>query len=194
MCHAIKPLFCGMGINPIVHVLDEDPRGKDLERVLMRLLGTSSAESTSSMKRRLTVGRLTKPPWFILLVTMAYIEKLCPPVLEFRINLDRIIKICPPWPTFSLGLYHRRQVLLQILRCLGHGAPLLPCRRQTPVQDGDLNGLIGLAGRRPGLPIVVCCSSRDELDTISSAVANVPCISLASLDYAYLFDRDGHGT
>ncbi|KAM1251549.1 hypothetical protein ACFX13_040496 [Malus domestica] len=61
----------------------------------MRLLGTSSAESTSGMKRRLTVGRLTKPPWFILLVTMAYIAKLCPPVLEFRINLDRIIRICP---------------------------------------------------------------------------------------------------
>ncbi|KAM1026904.1 hypothetical protein FF1_039730 [Malus domestica] len=95
MCHAIKPLFCSMGINPIVHVLDEDPRGKDLERVLMRLLGTSSAESASSMKRRLTVRRLTKPSWFILLGTMAYIAKLCPPVLEFRINLDRIIRICP---------------------------------------------------------------------------------------------------
>ncbi|KAM2263598.1 hypothetical protein ACFXTI_039863 [Malus domestica] len=91
MCHAIKPLFCGMGINLTVHVLDEDPRGKDLERALMRLLGTSSAESASGMKRRLTVGRLTK----LLLVTMAYIAKLCPPVLEFRINLDRIIRICP---------------------------------------------------------------------------------------------------
>ncbi|KAM2279223.1 hypothetical protein ACFX1S_040093 [Malus domestica] len=95
MCHTIKPLFCDMGINPTMHVLDEDPRGKDLERALMSLLGTSSAESASSMKRRLIVGRLTKPPWFILLVTMAYISKFCPPVLEFRINLDRIIRICP---------------------------------------------------------------------------------------------------
>ncbi|KAK7290528.1 hypothetical protein RIF29_05018 [Crotalaria pallida] len=42
MCHAIKRLFCGMGVNPMVHELDEDPRGKDLERALMRLLGTSS--------------------------------------------------------------------------------------------------------------------------------------------------------
>ena len=41
--------------------------------------------------------------------------------------------------------------------------------------------LLGVAGRRPGLPIVVCCSSRDELDAVSSAVANVPYISLASL-------------
>ncbi|KAM2216124.1 hypothetical protein TB1_022224 [Malus domestica] len=131
-----------MGINPTVYELDEDPRGKDLERALMRLLGTSSTVSTSGMKRRLTVGWLTKPPWFILLVTMAYIAKLCPPILEFRINLDRIIRIC----------------------------------------------------RRPGLPMVVCCSSRDELDAISSAVANVPYISLASLDYASLFNGDGHGT
>lgn len=43
MCHAIKRLFCGMGVNPTVYELDEDPRGKDLEKALMRLLGTSSA-------------------------------------------------------------------------------------------------------------------------------------------------------
>ena len=44
MCHAIKRLFCGMGVNPMVHELDEDPRGgKDLERALMMLLGTSNA-------------------------------------------------------------------------------------------------------------------------------------------------------
>ncbi|MED6218295.1 Glutaredoxin-C5 [Stylosanthes scabra] len=42
MCHAIKRLFCGMGVNPAVHELDEDPSGKDLERALIRLLGTSS--------------------------------------------------------------------------------------------------------------------------------------------------------
>ena len=43
MCHAIKRLFCGMGVNPTVYELDEDPRGKDLERALMRLLGGSPA-------------------------------------------------------------------------------------------------------------------------------------------------------
>ncbi|CAN6572463.1 hypothetical protein ACFX13_023594 [Malus domestica] len=43
MCHAIKRLFCGMGVNPTVYELDEDPRGKDLEKALTRLLGTSSA-------------------------------------------------------------------------------------------------------------------------------------------------------
>lgn len=42
MCHAIKRLFCGMGVNPTVYELDEDPRGKELERALMRLLGCSS--------------------------------------------------------------------------------------------------------------------------------------------------------
>ncbi|TYI20895.1 hypothetical protein ES332_A07G268600v1 [Gossypium tomentosum] len=41
MCHAVKRLFCGMGVNPTVYELDEDPRGKDMEKALIRLLGTS---------------------------------------------------------------------------------------------------------------------------------------------------------
>ncbi|KAF2301851.1 hypothetical protein GH714_029873 [Hevea brasiliensis] len=44
MCsHAVKRLFCGMGVNPTVHELDDDPRGKEMEEALMRLLGSSSA-------------------------------------------------------------------------------------------------------------------------------------------------------
>ncbi|GLT57169.1 hypothetical protein SLA2020_301570 [Shorea laevis] len=43
MCHAVKRLFCGMGVNPTVHELDLDPRGKDMEKPLMRLQGSSSA-------------------------------------------------------------------------------------------------------------------------------------------------------
>ncbi|XP_078432971.1 glutaredoxin-C1-like [Wolffia australiana] len=39
MCHAVKRLFCGMGVSPAVYELDEDPRGKDMERALHRLLG-----------------------------------------------------------------------------------------------------------------------------------------------------------
>ncbi|XP_059447957.1 glutaredoxin-C1-like [Corylus avellana] len=41
MCHAVKRLFCGMGVNPTVFELDQDPRGKEIERALMRLLGNS---------------------------------------------------------------------------------------------------------------------------------------------------------
>lgn len=41
--------------------------------------------------------------------------------------------------------------------------------------------LLGVAGRRSGLPMVVCCSSRDELDAVCSAVSDLPYISLASL-------------
>lgn len=41
MCHAVKRLFCGMGVNPTVYELDQDPRGKEIERALMRLLGSS---------------------------------------------------------------------------------------------------------------------------------------------------------
>ncbi|EOX99713.1 Glutaredoxin - like 8 [Theobroma cacao] len=43
MCHAVKRLFCGMGVNPTVYELDQDPRGKEMERALMRLLGNSQA-------------------------------------------------------------------------------------------------------------------------------------------------------
>ncbi|CAL0308311.1 unnamed protein product [Lupinus luteus] len=43
MCHALKTLFCGMGVNPSVVELDEDPKGKEMERVLMRLLGNSTS-------------------------------------------------------------------------------------------------------------------------------------------------------
>ncbi|XP_008779419.2 glutaredoxin-C1 [Elaeis guineensis] len=39
MCHAVKRLFCGMGVSPTVYELDEDPRGKEMERALARLLG-----------------------------------------------------------------------------------------------------------------------------------------------------------
>lgn len=41
MCHAVKRLFCGMGVNPTVYELDMDPRGKEIERALSRLLGSS---------------------------------------------------------------------------------------------------------------------------------------------------------
>ncbi|XP_047062003.1 glutaredoxin-C5-like [Lolium rigidum] len=40
MCHAVKRLFCGMGVHPTVHELDLDPRGLELERALAALLGS----------------------------------------------------------------------------------------------------------------------------------------------------------
>ncbi|KAK8574421.1 hypothetical protein V6N13_034302 [Hibiscus sabdariffa] len=43
MCHAIKRLFCGMGVNLTVYELDEDPRGEDMDKALRRLLGSSPA-------------------------------------------------------------------------------------------------------------------------------------------------------
>ncbi|CAL9068866.1 uncharacterized protein LOC135626244 isoform X1 [Musa acuminata AAA Group] len=41
--------------------------------------------------------------------------------------------------------------------------------------------LLGVAGRRPSLPIVLCCSSRDELDAVCAAVSNLSSISLSPL-------------
>ncbi|KAK8967492.1 hypothetical protein KSP40_PGU013790 [Platanthera guangdongensis] len=37
--------------------------------------------------------------------------------------------------------------------------------------------LLGVAGRRPLLPVVLCCNSRDELDAVYSAVSNLDFIS-----------------
>ncbi|KAF9622524.1 hypothetical protein IFM89_031928 [Coptis chinensis] len=44
-----------------------------------------------------------------------------------------------------------------------------------------LSDLLGVAGRR-AVPMVLCCSSRDELDAVCSAISNLPYISLASLE------------
>uniref|UniRef100_A0A1D1Y5U1 ATP-dependent RNA helicase eIF4A n=1 Tax=Anthurium amnicola TaxID=1678845 RepID=A0A1D1Y5U1_9ARAE len=41
--------------------------------------------------------------------------------------------------------------------------------------------LLGVAGRRPWLPIVLCCSSRDELDAVCATVSNLSYISLSYL-------------
>ncbi|XP_058077323.1 glutaredoxin-C1-like [Magnolia sinica] len=41
MCHAIKTLFFELGVNPTIHEIDEDPNGREMERVLLRLLGRS---------------------------------------------------------------------------------------------------------------------------------------------------------
>lgn len=38
MCHAVKRLFCGMGVSPAVYELDQHPLGKEIEKVLLRLL------------------------------------------------------------------------------------------------------------------------------------------------------------
>ncbi|CAL5067425.1 unnamed protein product [Urochloa decumbens] len=48
MCHAVKRLFCGMGVHPAVHELDLDPRGRDLERALACLLGGGSPEAAAA--------------------------------------------------------------------------------------------------------------------------------------------------
>uniref|UniRef100_A0A1J3DJR0 Eukaryotic initiation factor 4A n=1 Tax=Noccaea caerulescens TaxID=107243 RepID=A0A1J3DJR0_NOCCA len=49
--------------------------------------------------------------------------------------------------------------------------------------------LLGVLGRRPWLPIVVCCSSRDELDAVCSSLSSLPSISLAAL-YSDLAERE----
>ncbi|KAF7850472.1 hypothetical protein BT93_L5480 [Corymbia citriodora subsp. variegata] len=37
MCHTVKTLFREFGVNPVVHELDEMPRGREIEQALSRL-------------------------------------------------------------------------------------------------------------------------------------------------------------
>ncbi|KAJ1687733.1 hypothetical protein LUZ63_019123 [Rhynchospora breviuscula] len=43
MSHTVSRLFIDLGVNPSVHELDEDPRGREIERALAKLLGHSTA-------------------------------------------------------------------------------------------------------------------------------------------------------
>ena len=43
MCHTVTRLFRELGVNPTVVELDEDQRGKEMEKALARLLGRSPA-------------------------------------------------------------------------------------------------------------------------------------------------------
>ncbi|XP_043721674.1 monothiol glutaredoxin-S9-like [Telopea speciosissima] len=37
MCYAVKILFHELGVSPMVHELDQDPEGREMERALMRM-------------------------------------------------------------------------------------------------------------------------------------------------------------
>ncbi|XP_042518673.1 glutaredoxin-C13-like [Macadamia integrifolia] len=37
MCYTVKILFHELQVNPIVHELDQDPEGRDMEKALMRM-------------------------------------------------------------------------------------------------------------------------------------------------------------
>ncbi|PWZ44773.1 putative glutaredoxin-C14 [Zea mays] len=39
MCHTVTQLMADLSVNAMVHELDSDPRGKDMERALLKMLG-----------------------------------------------------------------------------------------------------------------------------------------------------------
>ena len=39
MCHTVTQLMADLSVNALVHELDRDPRGKDMERALHKMLG-----------------------------------------------------------------------------------------------------------------------------------------------------------
>ncbi|TKW04045.1 hypothetical protein SEVIR_7G084100v4 [Setaria viridis] len=56
MCHAVKRLFCGMGVHPAVHELDLDPRGRELERALACLLGAAAGPGAAPVVPVVFIG------------------------------------------------------------------------------------------------------------------------------------------
>ncbi|XP_061341945.1 ATP-dependent RNA helicase eIF4A [Gastrolobium bilobum] len=79
--------------------------------------------------------------------------------------IDTIDAPSPPFQTGQSGL--SRHFYLAVDR--------LQFKMQTVVD------LLGLVGRRPCLPIVVCCSSRDDLDSLCSSLSALPFISSSAL-------------
>ncbi|RWR95317.1 putative glutaredoxin-C14 [Cinnamomum micranthum f. kanehirae] len=43
MCHSIKTLFSELGVNSAIYELDEEPRGREMERALITLVGRTPA-------------------------------------------------------------------------------------------------------------------------------------------------------
>ncbi|XP_042458264.1 putative glutaredoxin-C14 [Zingiber officinale] len=43
MTYSVKSLFTDLGVNAIVHELDQDPRGAEMEKALVKLLGRRPA-------------------------------------------------------------------------------------------------------------------------------------------------------
>ncbi|CAO2038731.1 unnamed protein product [Urochloa humidicola] len=58
MCHAVKRLFCGMGVHPAVHELDLDPRGRELERALARFLAGYGGGKLVGVMDRVTAAHI----------------------------------------------------------------------------------------------------------------------------------------
>ena len=129
MCHAIKRLFCGMGVNPTVHELDEDPSGKDMEKALMRLLGSSTAVPVVFIGGKL-VGAMDR-------VMASHINGTLVPLLKDAGALWL-------WMFFSLSFQYfkerERKIWLLIYiamkaeeekRCLSYKSPLF----WTPIND-----------------------------------------------------------
>ncbi|PIN10098.1 RNA helicase [Handroanthus impetiginosus] len=50
--------------------------------------------------------------------------------------------------------------------------------------------LLGMAGRRPCLPMVVCCSTRDELDAVCSSVSSLSSYITVSSLYSDISEAD----
>eukprot|EP01018_Ginkgo_biloba_P037139 Gb_07369 [translate_table: standard] len=62
MCHVVKRLFCGLGVNLTVYELDEEHGGKEMEKALIRLMGGGQSVPAVFVGGKL-VGTISNNPW-----------------------------------------------------------------------------------------------------------------------------------
>ncbi|XP_020206912.1 uncharacterized protein LOC109793406 isoform X2 [Cajanus cajan] len=79
--------------------------------------------------------------------------------------IDSVYASSPPFKTGPSG--HPRHFYLAVDR--------LQFKMQTVVE------LVDLVARCPCLPIVVCCSTRDDLDSLCSSLSALPFLSSSAL-------------
>ncbi|BAU00205.1 hypothetical protein VIGAN_10177800 [Vigna angularis var. angularis] len=79
--------------------------------------------------------------------------------------MDSVCGSSPPFQTAPFG--HPRHFYLAVDR--------LHFKMQTVIE------LVDLVARRPSLPIVVCCSTRDDLDSLCSSLSTLPFVSSSAL-------------
>lgn len=56
MCHTMTSLMADLRVNVLVHELDNDPRGKEMERALLKILGRGPAVPAVFIGGRLVGG------------------------------------------------------------------------------------------------------------------------------------------
>ncbi|THU56330.1 hypothetical protein C4D60_Mb11t16130 [Musa balbisiana] len=151
MCHTVLSLFHDLGVNATIHELDEDPRGREMERALTRLVGRNppvpvvfiGGKLVGSTDRimSLHVGGKLVPllheavsrefkPYFFLNLREVDGQLLCDPILVRLLDIDQCNLAAQVFPP-TLTLLHKSFHQLYLLRTEVSKLHLLGGERRT---------------------------------------------------------------